>query len=55
MDRLEEAEGVLKKYYGYHSFKPIQQKAILSILNHQDTLVIMPTGGGKSLDRKSVV
>ena len=49
MDRLEEAEGVLKKYYGYHSFKPIQQKAILSILNHQDTLVIMPTGGGKSL------
>lgn len=49
MDRLAEAEEVLQKYYGYRSFKPIQKKAIESILNHQDTLVVMPTGGGKSL------
>ena len=49
MDRLAEAEDVLQKYYGYRSFKPIQKKAIESILNHQDTLVVMPTGGGKSL------
>ena len=46
---LEQAEHLLKKYYGYRSFKPIQQKAIESILNGQDTFVVMPTGGGKSL------
>ena len=46
---LEQAEHLLKKYYGYRSFKPIQKKAIESILNGQDTFVVMPTGGGKSL------
>ena len=49
MSRMKEAEHLLKKYYGYRSFKPIQQKAIESILNGQDTFVVMPTGGGKSL------
>ena len=49
MANLEEAEHLLKKYYGYRSFKPIQQKAIESILNGHDTFVVMPTGGGKSL------
>ena len=49
MYRLEEAEELLKKYYGYRAFKPIQKKAIESVLNGQDTFVVMPTGGGKSL------
>lgn len=49
MDRLEEAEDLLHRYYGYRALKPIQKKAIASILNGQDTLVVMPTGGGKSL------
>ncbi len=49
MDKLEEAQAVLCKYYGYKGFKPIQQKAIASILNGEDTFVVMPTGGGKSL------
>lgn len=49
MNRLEEAEELLKKYYGYRAFKPIQEKAILSILQGQDTFVVMPTGGGKSI------
>ena len=49
MQWLETAEELLKKYYGYRSFKPIQKKAIESILSGQDTFVVMPTGGGKSL------
>lgn len=49
MNRMPEAEDLLRKYYGYRAFKPIQQRAIASILNGQDTFVVMPTGGGKSL------
>lgn len=49
MDRLEEAESLLHKYYGYKALKPIQRKAIQSILHGEDTFVVMPTGGGKSL------
>ncbi len=39
----------LQIHFGYDSFRPLQQEVIEAILNHQDTLMILPTGGGKSL------
>ena len=39
----------LKKYFGFNQFKGLQEQVIKSILAKQNTFVIMPTGGGKSL------
>jgi len=39
----------LKEYFGYEKFRPLQKKIIQSVFEGKDNLVIMPTGGGKSI------
>jgi ATP-dependent DNA helicase RecQ len=45
MNKLE----ILEHYFGHSSFRPLQEDVVDAILNGQDVLMILPTGGGKSL------
>jgi ATP-dependent DNA helicase RecQ len=46
---LKEIHQILKNYWGFDSFRPLQEDIINAVLSGKDTLALMPTGGGKSL------
>ncbi len=46
---IQDAHKALNNVFGYDSFRPLQEDAIKQVLHKKDALVIMPTGGGKSL------
>ena len=46
---IQQAQKILQETFGYDSFRPLQDNVIKNVLQKKDTLVIMPTGGGKSL------
>jgi len=46
---LDIKKQILKRYYGFNSFREGQQEIIEAILNRRDTVAVMPTGSGKSL------
>ncbi len=46
---MEDVSVILKKYWGYESFRPLQKEIIEAVLSSKDVLALLPTGGGKSL------
>ncbi len=46
---MSKAKKILKQVFGYEDFRPLQEQIIENVLARKDTLVIMPTGGGKSI------
>lgn len=46
---MDKAQQLLKSVYGYDQFRPLQQEIIDHVIAGQDALVLMPTGGGKSI------
>ena len=45
----EQILDVIARHWGYRTFRPLQEEAMLAVLGSRDTVVVMPTGGGKSL------
>lgn len=48
-DSISMLTNALKQYWGYDSFRPLQAEAMRAVLEHRDSVVVLPTGGGKSI------
>jgi len=46
---MQSIEEILKRYWGYSGFRPLQKEAMECVLQGRDSIVVLPTGGGKSL------
>src|SRR5579872_2752287 len=46
---MQSIHQILTKYWGYSTFRPMQEEIINSVLEGKDTLALLPTGGGKSV------
>src|SRR5438067_9438105 len=46
---LDGLKGVIERHWGFQSLRPLQEQAMRAVLDGRDSLVVMPTGGGKSL------
>lgn len=46
---MQSPESILKKYFGYDTFRPLQKDIIQNVLDGKDTIALLPTGGGKSV------
>src|SRR5580658_1049231 len=46
---MDELRAILQKYWGYDSFRPLQAEAMRAVVAGRDSVVVLPTGGGKSL------
>lgn len=49
MEMDAQVKAALRRYWGYDTFRPLQERVINSLLARRDVCVVMPTGGGKSL------
>jgi ATP-dependent DNA helicase RecQ len=46
---LDELRQVIERHWGYRTFRPLQEPAMTAVLQERDSVVVLPTGGGKSL------
>src|SRR5262245_15106800 len=48
-DSLDSLKHIIERHWGYRTFRPLQEQAMRAVLAGRDSLVVLPTGGGKSL------
>src|SRR6202171_5774014 len=46
---LDDLRPLIERHWGYRTFRPLQEPAMTAVLEERDSLVVLPTGGGKSL------